>query len=216
MVEQHIALAQHREQALLTLQLTAGAGHEGMVFELRVIERGDLHGVGQADGKRALVDLERCQLHVVGQDLAHPSRHVGTDFQTYGATEVPPADEVLRRLEEIVSFVFLDLQIGVAGDPEGVGAGDVDAGEQEVDVRRHDLLEPDEGGGLGEPQALAVAGPAFARRKGLQAPEGVWHLDPREAHAEGRVLDLDRQIDAQVRDVWERMPRIERQWCEGG
>ena len=47
-------------------------------------------------------------------------------------------------LEQVVGLELLDDHLGVARDAERVGRDDVQAREQRAEVRRHELLEPDE------------------------------------------------------------------------
>ena len=51
---------------------------------------------------------------------------------------------LLQRLEEVLGVVLLDLEVLVAGDPEGVVLEHLHAGEQLVEVRGDDVLERDE------------------------------------------------------------------------
>ena len=47
----------------------------------------------------------------------------------------------LQRLQQVLGVVLLDLDVLVAGDPEGVVLQHLHAGEQRVQVGRDDVLE---------------------------------------------------------------------------
>ena len=98
--------------------------------------------------------------------------------------------------KEVVRLVLLDLEVGVAGDPEEVVLLDLHPREERVEVGLDDLVEQDE-----------------PRRFDLdQARQDLRHLDPGEATFPGlRVAQTDRDRKAQRRDVREGMTRVDRE-----
>src|SRR5947209_3942366 len=83
----------------------------------------------------------------------------------------------------------LDVEVGVAGEPEGVVGGDLHAGEEGVQVGGDHLLQGHE--------ALAVG----QRHEALQQRR---HLDPGDVGVPGlRVTDDDGEVEAEVADVGE-------------
>ena len=85
---------------------------------------------------------------------------VSTSSRTTRPNLAAPAQDRLDRLEQVLVFV-LELEVGVAGDPERVVREDLHAGEQRVEVGRDDLLERHEPLAVGERRgsAGAAAGP---------------------------------------------------------
>ena len=104
-------------------------------------------------------------------------------------------------MQQIGGVVFLDLQVGVARHPERVAFGDLQAGKQRLQIGGDDLLQPDKaGGGQG-----AVAG------AGDKARQDAGNFHAGEPLAKLRVAHDDREIEAEVGNVRERMPRPQRQ-----
>ena len=121
---------------------------------------------------------------------------LGADLEPHDLAEAPAAELVLDRLEQVVGLV-VDLEVGVARDPEQVVADDLQPGEQRVEVLGDDLLERDERvlGDLDEPRQHLL----------------------RHLHARVRVVveigiaQPDDQAQRQVRDVRERAPGADRE-----
>ena len=79
---------------------------------------------------------------------------------------MPAAEERVHRLQQVRGLVFLDLEIGVAGDPERKRRDHLDVGEQQVEVGGDDFLEPHEvtrAGKVMEPEVLILLGGVFGR-----------------------------------------------------
>ena len=133
-------------------------------------------------------------------------------LEPHDRPEVALPDDLLERLHQIGGLVLLDLEVGVAGNPEGVRGDDLEPRKEQVQIGRHDLLEPHEVGRfrLAQTEARVLTGLVLAR-DAHQPAKDLRHLDASEAGAVDLVVDRHRQIDAQVRDVREGMARIERQ-----
>ena len=96
-------------------------------------------------------------------------RHRPLDLEPDRRAEATPAELLLDREQQVVGLVLLDLEVGVAGDPEEVVLLDLHAGEERVEVGLDDLVDEDE-----------------VRRLDLeQARQDLRHLDPREAALAG-------------------------------
>jgi hypothetical protein len=112
----------------------------------------------------------------------------------------------LQRREQVLGVVLLDLEVLVAGDPEGEVLTDLHAGEQVVQVGGDDVLERHEPGGVhvGQPRLVRAVGDA-------QHPgEHGRHLDPGEVLLAGARVDQDdREVQGEAGDVRERVRRVD-------
>ena len=207
-----VAPADRLEQRLVAPERSVAHGPDRIVAELRPVEERDLAQVGQAERRGQRVDLERRQLHVPRQELANPLRHVLAHFQPDDRTEVPLAHDLDDRAQQVARLVLPDFEIRVARDPEGVGGGNLESGEEQVEIRRDQLFDPD------EPAAprLEAEFVAAAARRPDQPRQRLGHLDPGEALALIPVVDDHRQVQAQVRHVGKRVARIERERRQDG
>ena len=79
---------------------------------------------------------------------------MGAELDAHDLAEAPATQLVLDRLQQVGGVVG-DLQVGVAGDAEGVVVDDLHAGEERVEVVGDHLLERHERDALG---ALAGLG----------------------------------------------------------
>ena len=112
----------------------------------------------------------------------------------------------INRDQQVIGLGLLNLEIGVANNPEQVGAHDVRAGKQLLDVRGNDILDKRECGS---------AGPLFTdrARNGHEPRQHVGHLHAGEFGAAG-MADDDRKVLAAIRHVRKRVARVERQRCQ--
>ena len=109
-----------------------------------------------------------------------------TSSRTAGA-EAPAHQFALERLQQVLVAVLLDLEVGVAGDPEDVVLDDLHAREQHRQVRGDEFLEW---------QELRVRG---ALRHDDEARHVVGHLDPGEPlGAAVRGADEHGQVQARL------------------
>jgi hypothetical protein len=108
---------------------------------------------------------------------------------------LPERQDALHGFQEIARLVFLDCELGVAGDPEAVPVFDALPVEQPAEVGRDHLFQRDE--------VLAV----FEHD---EAGQDRRHLDPGEADVVLCTLEHDGEVEGQVRDVGKRVGRIDR------
>ena len=124
------------------------------------------------------------------------------DLEADRPPEAPAGELGLDRLEEVSPLVLLDLEVGVAGHPEGVVADDLHAREQLAEVGGDDELERDE--------TLTVGHDDEAGKDG-------GHLDPGEASHPGLgVAHGDGEVEREVGDVGERVGGIDREGGDDG
>jgi hypothetical protein len=71
---------------------------------------------------------------------------LGRHLEPHRRTEAAAGQLALQRLQQVLVAVLLDLDVGVAGHPEGVVPRDLQAGEQLLQVRADELLEREVGG----------------------------------------------------------------------
>ena len=174
---------------------------EGRVLQLGPVNAGQLRPVAEAQS------IVRSEHHIVGdlevldEDVQDTSGNVGFDVQQRDGAAAELLEAAVDALEQIVGLVFLDLEVGVADDPEEVRTLDLRAGEELVDVGADHVLEKHE-------RVSARRGQRF--RNGDEPRQRVGDLDAREL-GPAAVAYHDREILAQVRDEREWMARIERQ-----
>ncbi len=158
--------------------------------------------------QRAEVEQARHPLHVLAAhvDLAdeqveHLVVDVVGDLEAHGRAEPAPDQFALQGLQQVLVAVLLDLEVGVAGDPEQVVLDDLHAREQHRQVRGDQVLER---------QELRL-GRALGHHD--EARHVVGHLHPREAL--GAVVAVlahqHGQVERQPGDVRERVAGIDGQ-----
>ena len=124
------------------------------------------------------------------------------DLEPHRRPEPAAGQLAFQRLQQVLVAVLLDLEVGVAGDPERVALGHLHAGEQLRQVRGDQVLERQE---------------VSTRRRVLggdpdQARHVVGHLDPGEPL--GTALGVahgDRQVEREAGDVGERVRGVDRE-----
>ena len=168
----------------------------GHGLEIGPVELGDRPQSGQVEHAADVVAVGLGQTQAALQQGAGRRRHRALDLEPDGRPEAAAAELLLDGEQQVVRLVLLDLEVGVAGDPEEVVLLDLHAREQRVEVGLDDLVDEHE-----------------VRRPDLeQARQDLRHLDPREAAlARLRVAQPDRDRQAQRRDVRERVARIDRE-----
>ena len=130
------------------------------------------------------------------QQLEHLRGDRLLDLEPHRRPEAAAQQLLLERLEEVLGVVLLDLEVLVAGDPEGVDLEHLHAREEPLEVLADDVLERHE--------ALV------AQRH--EAAEDRRHLDPREVLLVGLgVADQHGEVEREPGDVGERVGRVDRQ-----
>ena len=99
----------------------------GRQLEVGTIELGDRPQAGEVEHPADLVAVLLVQSDPIEQDLPGRRRHAPLDLEPDGLTEATPTKLLLDRQEQVAGLVLLDRQVGVAGDPEEVGVGDLHA-----------------------------------------------------------------------------------------
>ena len=118
------------------------------------------------------------------------------DLEPHRRAEPAAQQLLLQRLQEVLGVVLLDLEVLVAGDPEGVRLEHLHAREQPLEVLADDVLERHE--------------PLVAQRH--EAVEDRRHLDPREVLGAGLgVAHEHGEVEREPGDVGERVGRVDGQ-----
>src|SRR5918998_350793 len=144
------------------------------------------------------------QLEVAGEPLHEVFWHVVGDHEPDALAEPAPLELVLYGLQEVRGLVLLYDEVRVARYLEDVARGDVLPGEELVEVRRDDLLDPH------EPELRPPVGTRIRLRQPHEAVYGRRHLYPRHDPAP-LVLYDDEQVEGEVRDVGEGVGGIYRE-----
>src|ERR1035437_3049490 len=107
------------------------------------------------------------------------------DLEAHRRAEATPGELLLQGREQVLDVVLFNLQVLVAGDPEGEVLTDLHAGEQLFQVCGDDVLEGNEPCGEG-------VGRRRGRRRDLhEAGQQPGNLDA------GEVLDVGLRVDQQ-------------------
>ena len=160
----------------------------------------------QVERRRQPVDLGAGDAELADQQVEHVLVHVGLDLEAHRRAEAAPGELALERGEEVLGVVLLDLEVLVAGDPEGEVLAHLHAREEVVEVRRDDVLERHEPGvvHVGERRTRP------ARLDAQQAGQHRRHLDPGEVLLAGARVDQHHgQVEREPGDVGERVGRVD-------
>ena len=183
-----------RRRRLDVGQLAVGDRHEGGVLEVLAGEVGDVVQPAQVERTGHADDLLRRDAELGDQQVEHLRGDRLLDLEPHGRAEPPAQQLLLQCLEQVLGVVLLDLEILVAGDPEGVELQHLHAGEQPLEVLADDVLERHE--------ALVA--------EGDEAAERGRHLDPCEVLLAGLgVADQHGHVQREPGDVGERVSRVD-------
>ncbi|MEZ4497501.1 MAG: hypothetical protein R2845_12185 [Thermomicrobiales bacterium] len=85
-------------------------------------------------------------MQLLDQPASHIGRHAEIGDELNHRAETPLLQELLHGDEEIadVVFVFIKFDVGIANDVKRIPGDDVVAGEEIREMRRDNLLDPDE------------------------------------------------------------------------
>ena len=214
MVHEHVALANRVEdRAAGVAQLGRHGRDERRVLELRQVEQGERHEVAQVEQRARRVHLavrERRDLGIFGvaqlveQQRAQCGGHVGRHLESHHFAEPALEHLLLDHREEVFRLLAVrDLEVRIARDAERVRAEDLHPREQRAEMRADHLLERHE-----VIRAALDGNPAW---------EGLRHLHAGEMLvAVFGLAKLHRQREREVRDVRERMARIDRERRQHG
>jgi hypothetical protein len=212
-VHEHVALAQRGEHALGHLALgepRMGGRHVPAVLQVRSVHPVHLPERGQVEQPRHPEHRARAHVQLGHQQVEHVRRGGVGHLQPHRRAEPAPGQLPLQRLQQVLVPVLVDLDIGVAGDPEQVVLDHLHAREQQLQMRRDQLLQRQERGG---PVVRVGVGAAGHDEPG----HVVRHLHPGELlRPAAGVTDEHGQVQRQPADVRERVRRVDRQRGEDG
>ena len=104
----------------------------------------------EVEGAVDLVDVVLLEVELVDEQLADLGRHGPVDLEADGLAEPAPAQVEVDGGQQVVGLALLQVEVGVAGDPEGAVRLDLHAREQLAQVGGDDLLEGDEALAVGQ------------------------------------------------------------------
>jgi len=98
---------------------------------MRVMSHRPPRSSGGVDG----VDVVGLQLQLAHQQVEDARRHGAVDLQAHRQRRAAAAlQDALHGFEQVLGLVALEVEVGVAGEPEGVVGDDLHAGEEHVQV----------------------------------------------------------------------------------
>ena len=93
-------------------------------------QRGELEEVARRERRPHLVDVLRPHDQLVGEQRAHPLRHLRHDLEPHHRSEAARPQILLHRLEQILRLFLVFGDVGRPGDPEGIGLEKLHAREE--------------------------------------------------------------------------------------
>src|SRR5680860_775428 len=114
---------------------------EGGVLELRSFDAVKVPETGLVDGSGKLVYVLLAHLELSSKKVEHMVGHALFNFQPHRRAEPALAKLFLEREQQVLGAVVIDLEVGVARDPEVEGLDDVHPGEELAEVRRYHVLD---------------------------------------------------------------------------
>jgi hypothetical protein len=200
-VDEHVSGPHGRQHVVppaRALQLTLGGSLVGRVLQVRPVECVDLPEARQVEQGARRVDVLAAERELVLEQHAYLVLGSRFDLEAYRVVHPQPSVQPrLDRGEQVVRLAFVEEQVGVPGDAEGVGGDDVRAREERAQLGPDELLD--------RQQAFPVA-------EGDETRKHRRHLHPGEtAPSRLPVADHDAEIQREIRDPRERMGRVHRQ-----
>src|SRR5215207_6253834 len=119
-------------------------GRDRRVQQIGAVEVREFLQVGEPYGVGRLEDGVLIELEFASQPVPEVVGHLVGDHEPHALAEPAALQPIFYSLQEVCCFVFLDHEVGVTRDLEYVARGDVFSGKELVEVRRDDLLDPDE------------------------------------------------------------------------
>ena len=196
-VEEDVALGEHLEQVTVAGQGGRRQRHPGLRRQLGAVHRGQVaqsaevqRDIGEEDVVLGDVDLGHEHVEKVGGDT-------GGHLEADGLAEAAPVQLEFDGGQQVLGVVLVHRQVGVAGHPEDVVLGDRHGREQGVEVGGDHLLDGHEPVAVGQ---------------GHEPGKQGGHLDPGDPLlVVGRIDDAQHQVEAEIRDVGERVALVDRQ-----
>ena len=126
-------------------ELRVGGRHERAVLEVVAVALAvDLPQRGQVEQAGHPQHVLAVHVELADQQVEHVVGDRGGDLEADRRAEPAPGQLALQGLQQVLVAVLVDLQLGVAGDPEQVALEDLHAGEELVEVDRDELLDGQE------------------------------------------------------------------------
>ncbi len=178
-----------------------GGRQERRVLQLLARQVGDVVQAAQVERAGQPEHLLVGDAELGDQQLEHLRRDGLLDLEAHRRAEAAAQQLLLEGGEEVLGVVLLDLEVLVAGDPEGVHLEHVHAGEEPLEVLADDVLQRHE--------------PLVA--DGDEALEDRRHLDAGEVVLAGaRVAQQHREVEREPGDVGERVRGVDGERGEDG
>ena len=213
MEQQEIVRLERFQHILRVNELGRDVGREGPVLQLRPVDREHLPEVHQAHRRIGLEYEVPGQVQFLGQHLDHPIGHVLPHLQAHWRADPSALHSLLHRGQQVRGVFQLDRYLGVPGDAEGVGGHDLQAREEEIQIRRDEVLQEDEVERRPPADAIILAQVlGDGHETGIDAHR---HLHPGEELLALGVLHDDSQVGGEIGDEWEWPPGIECQRRQG-
>ena len=142
----------------------AGAGDEARLLEVVAVDGVERPQSREVEWPGEAEDLGLAHIEFLHEQLEDVGVDGALDLEPHGRAEAAPGELALECLQQVLRVVFLDLDVLIAGHPEGVVLEDVHAREEVLQMGGDHVLEGHE--------ALGID-PHEARQR-------RWHLDARE------------------------------------
>ena len=127
-------------------EVGVGARDERRVVQVGALEVGDEVEAAQVERGRQPVDLAVADPELADEQVEDVVVHVLVDLEAHRRAEPATGQLLLQGGEEVLGVVLLDLEVLVAGDPEGEVLVHLHPGEELVEVGGDDVLERHEPG----------------------------------------------------------------------
>ena len=196
-VDQQVGLAELREEVAV-LQARRRDGRPGVLLELRPVQPVQLPQGGEVDQAVDGVHVPGLELELVDQEVAQRVGGVRVDLEADRVLRPAAfAQQGLDGAAEVEHLVLAELRVLVPRDPEQRRVLDVHPREQRVEVRLDDAFDRD-------------PPPAVGQR--MEPRQQRRDLDPGEPLlAALGVANHHGDVERQVRDVGERVRRVDRE-----
>ena len=167
----------------------------------------------RSSGAGSAIDLGLGDAELADQQVEHVVVDVLGDLEPHRRAEPAPGQLLLQRVEEVLGVVLLDLEVLVAGDPEGVVLAHLHAGEEVLQVGRDQVLERH------EPRLVRVGVARVHRAErrpwssiGTKRGSSGGTLTRAKCSLLGLGVDHDDgQVEREAGDVGERVRRVDGQ-----
>ena len=205
MMHEHITVSDDLEEVerlLTVVQLERRSRDPRLVFQVWTVDGHERPQSGEVDQPVDLDDRIGVDLELLDQHELHVGGHARRHFESHRASESAATELGLDGLKEVFGFLLIDVEVRVASDSERKAGIDLQPRKQLGKVSGDEILDGKPAALIGEPDE------ARQQRRDLHACKTSV---PRR-----RVVHGDGEIEREIRDVGERMPRIDRQGRQNG